>query len=257
MSFPKNIKTQTKLGFQQTALDKLNHSLDEPLPTDDPRGHDVLTFSSPMSGVQQDLLTTGAINRTGLFNLVENKRANIETVTAAILAWGGMRASNRNYLNNAKSRKWLDLSSEIRTGQHDRQSAYAAFLDLRKCGEIPGMRPAFFTKLIHFLMPRSTENKPVGCIMDQWAGCSINLLLGERLVLMNSIHDWKKNKGGFQKRSRYTVSDQNCADTYERFCCAIEALAKELEVDAVATDRALVSQSGAPWREYVRTQRQP
>ena len=112
-----------------------------------------------------------------------------------------------------------------------------------------------------FLMPDDTpDNKPIGYIMDQWAGCSINLLFNSDIVLMDSMFIWKSIHGGLEHTATFIVSNQNTGKRYERFCSAIEILKKHFGLTGHQIDRALLSTGGrqmASWRNHVILHRKP
>jgi hypothetical protein len=99
---------------------------------------------------------------------------------------------------------------------------------------LPGLGPAFFTKLIIFM--RAIED---GYVMDQWVAKSINLLVGMNIVEM----------------AGETVSLKNTSEKYEQFCLAIDRLSETLGISPDATEQALFSIGGkraGEWRKYVR-----
>lgn len=191
--------------------------------------------------------------RMDLLNLAGNATVPTEAVCWSVLAWGGMHGRHRNALYNSSDQQWLAAADELRCGHFDRGSAYAAFHELRSGGKLPGMGPAYFTKLLFFLMPRQGGSRP-GYIMDQWVGCSINLLVDRQVVLMDYIQSWKRSKQALVFNSTYVVSDANDADNYEDYCCQIEAVASEIGRDPADTELLLMSEGGHskhPWRNYV------
>lgn len=82
----------------------------------------------------------------------------------------------------------------LRTGGLSRCEAYRLFLGT---GAIPGIGPAFFTKLIYFFSPT-----PDFYILDQWTAKSVNLLTGNWVVKMSG--DTVFN--GFHQRQRTQCS---------------------------------------------------
>jgi hypothetical protein len=121
------------------------------------------------------------------------------------------------------------------------------------------MGPAYYTKLIYFLMPRDSAC-PVGYIMDQWLGCSVNLLCHQEVVRMDTMVIWTAQKRGTARssvrRATSRVSPLHTSEHYERFCQAVELLAERMGVGWTpdAAELALMSSGGhspAPWRSYV------
>lgn len=200
-------------------------------------------------------LPSHRFKRTDLLELIRTEK-RIEVVTAAILGWGGMQRHHGRKLFEQDA--WLEIASAIHRGEHSRADAYDAFASLRANGGLPGMGPAYFTKLIFFLMPRTNPSRPVGYIMDQWTACSFNLLVGDPAAVMtDATLGWA---GPEQPSAQYLVSDHNSGERYERFCRAIEELAVDLDLSPDETELLLLSEGGRspyPWREYVKKHRRP
>ena len=129
--------------------------------------------------------------------------------------------------------------------------AYKSFAELREQKKLKGAGPAYFTKLIYFLMPHSSTTAKLGYIMDQWVGCSVNLLTDQNTVLMNVEKTWKPNEGGAEPNYSFTVSDVNTSANYKEFCRAMDCLVNHLGRKVCQVDRALHSNRGKSWRKYV------
>lgn len=227
---------------------------------DDPPGKRGQRFAAELRNVDLDVLPTESVTRSCALKLAAAPNINVETVCAAIMAWGGMRPNHAKLLFNKSEEGWVKVAQDIRNGRINRKAAYCRLRELRQNSSMKGTGPAFFTKLIYFLMPRQATASNAGYIMDQWAGCSINLLVGSELVLMNVAQRWKRKQSCLVPSFEFTVSDENTGDDYEAFCCAVDRLACRLRLSAEQVDRALVSDGGQnpePWREYVMTQRRP
>ncbi|MBY5475287.1 hypothetical protein HFO86_34655 [Rhizobium leguminosarum] len=196
------------------------------------------------------------INRARLLAMAKGRKVSIDDLCITILAWGGMRPANRNRLFERSARPWVEIAEAIRAGAFDRQSAYECFAKLRSRKDSPmkGMGPAYFTKLIYFLMP---ENQQKGYILDQWAGLSINLISGGALVKMDENVAWKLKRKTPERVVSSRVSDVNTAEDYERFCNVVETLSERLgrAWTPGQAERALMSGSGNKWREYVVAER--
>lgn len=192
--------------------------------------------------------------RADLFEFISTE-PSIELVAAAIFAWGGMQRHHARRL--FEKHAWLGAAKAVREGRYSRAEAYEMFANLRRQNELPGMGPAYFTKLIFFLMPRSNA-APVGYIMDQWTACSINVLLDQPdAVLTDATYTWA---GPGKLASQFVVSDLNSGVHYEAFCQAVEAIAVALDLAPDATELLLLSEGGRnpyPWREYVKQHRRP
>lgn len=149
-------------------------------------------FAHGFPSVQFGLLPTKQISREEVFALSRNVLVNTSTVCAGILAWGGMRMANRDRLLSTD--EWLPVAEKVRGGGLDRGMVYEAFDLLYQGGRLKGLGPAYFTKLIYFLTPRQAANRHYAYIMDQWAACSINLLIGRNVVLMDVVSIWRRMK---------------------------------------------------------------
>ncbi len=196
-------------------------------------------------------LSSCRVSRKDIAVMVSNGSSTMECC-ASILAWGGMNRSDGMLLWKTHH-KWLPVADEIRRNGLSRENAYKAFQALRSQGQLKGMGPAYFTKLIQFLMPVRPMR---GYIMDQWTARSINLLISpEPLVILEK-----------QKPNRFTVSDKNSSSIYEEFCCVIEKLSLEPTV-ADILEKASIKNDDRPeavemmlfsegrrkgkWRNYV------
>ncbi|MFZ4410867.1 MAG: hypothetical protein ACOYOH_26225 [Paracraurococcus sp.] len=192
-------------------------------------------------------------NRDGLFGLVTAGHQDTMTLCAVILAWGGMHVRHGKALFRAGP-KWRAVAEEVRFGGLSRTKAYSLFHKLRAEGALPGMGPAFFTKLVFFL--RGKDAADLGYIMDQWTGCSVNLLTGNpNAVLMNATYAWS---GATKLRSAFQVSDANDAAHYERFCYVIDSIADEVSLTPIDAELLLMSQGRGrgTWRRHVLAHRQ-
>ncbi|BDD65158.1 hypothetical protein Sj15T_01790 [Sphingobium sp. TA15] len=174
-----------------------------------------------------------------------------------VLSWGGMRTRNAKLLLNDPSSPWLTLIDSMWNGDLDATAAYAEFSNLRRTSVgtpkgLPGMGPAYYTKLIFFL----SRGKRTGYIMDQWTACSVNLLCGKDVVLTDVHKSW--NRSG-RLVEGYTVSDQNSADNYRAFNAVIEELVTRSDAaDGEEIELALFDQGRGhgKWRNYVVQHRQ-
>ena len=228
---------------------------------DDTSGKKGKAFAQGLPEVASEHLPEGLIRRSQVLRLVADTNVNTMTVSASIMAWGGMRMDHRNMaFLSPHTNSWLNVANAIRSGTLTRCEAYDAFSELRETKRLKGMGPAYFTKLIYFLMPRGKSNYPPGFIMDQWAGCSINVLTGKPTVLMDSVGHWTGEGDTLRKAFTFIVSDCNTGDHYETFCASIDALAEHYEQSGDQIDRALLSKGGrhpAKWRQYIKDNRCP
>ena len=239
--------------FNSEHLQALDESLRDKLDPNEARGKHWQTFAKNLTRVDLSALHEGQLQRKDIFTLAKSN-VGVATVCAAIMAWGGMRQNHRDLLFDPKYEGWLSIASNIRYGKLDRAKAYERFAECRELGELKGAGPAYFTKLIYFLMPRPLPATKLGYIMDQWAGCSINLLTGQEIVLMNVQTTWKPNNGDNNPIYSFTVSNVNTSENYEKFCTAVDYLAVLLRKNDCQVDRALFSSGGRhpkSWRKYV------
>lgn len=195
------------------------------------------------------------MTRESLLQLVADPKTGTPEICWSILAWGGMHGKNRDALIElrAPTDEWLRVAEAVRRGTHSRESAYDAFFQLKEERKLPGMGPAYYTKLIFFLMPRNGHER-VGYIMDQWLGCSINLLVGDEVVLMDCTHSWKRVKGVLELSSDFTVSKFNDGARYEQFCSCVEEVAAEIGKEPEMVELLLMSGGGKTkqaWRKHV------
>lgn len=166
-------------------------------------------------------------DRAVLREMVTSSDFDTLSCCMSILAWGGMNRKHGVLLCSCGN-DWLKLADEIRGGKYSRQEAYHSFAMLRHGDKLKGMGPAYFTKLIFFLMP---STMPRGYIMDQWTSASVNLLSGARMVEMNrSFFQLKRSKRVFE-----TVSDKNTSRNYESYCDYVEILSNMLTIDTKNT----------------------
>lgn len=189
------------------------------------------------------------LDRRSLFDLASKKCVDTKTLCAIILAWGGMRFDNGRRLFAEENSEWLETADRVRTAEMTRSEAYKAFYSLRKKDKLNGMGPAFFTKLVFFL--RGKKDCDIGYIMDQWVGCSINLLCQPNPpVLMDAIY--KADKDAKIKKA-FSVSEHNDSARYEDFCSALDQVAKVLSLSGIEAELLLMSsgRGRGPWRNYV------
>lgn len=252
--------------FHEPHLTVFQESLREGLSPDDLGGKPWHTFCKKLNttGVVASSVTPldpkGKISRGEVFDLSKNDDISTPTVCAAVLAWGGMYMTHHEDLFK-KDKKWLKVAERYRKAEITRAQAYEKFRILRSKNRLKGLGPAFFTKLIYFLSKRDHKGVKNGYIMDQWASCSINLLVGNPVVHLNCHMTPKKEAKPLSYN--FTVSDLNTGTHYEEFCVAMDAL---VGIDPAYTpdmiDRALVgngknNKQVSCWREYVTRHRVP
>lgn len=236
--------------YDEKVLQVLRQSLDDALDPNQPIERNAKEFGTGFPGIDLDRLEVGTLSRHHVFGLANDSSINTSTVCAAALAWGGMRSANKQFMLSGNV--WLQISERVRCGCLERADAYSEYWNAAQNGTIKGLGPAYFTKLTYFLLPRSELRNPTGYIMDQWTGCSVNLLFRSIVVRMDVMSIWRN--GGQRPKARYVVSNANTAIHYEAFCSCMDALTDVCRLSADQLDRALWSKGGprpATWRKYV------
>lgn len=185
------------------------------------------------------------LSREDLFEMSGNKDFDDLQVAICILAWGGMQSSNGKRVLRRWD-KWKHVVGKLRRDKLARIDAYAEFQSIREAGNLPGMGPAYFTKLIYFCSPAHD-----GFIMDQWTARSANLLLGWPLVETERMTP----RRGAWDRNPQRVSDQNDEDVYHCFCTFISNLAQQVgcpgEEDEIERRLFSAGRRQGCWRSYV------
>lgn len=195
------------------------------------------------SECQISALPDQAVGRQYIFEMVKNPAMTTLTCCVAIFAWGGMRRNHARAVLET-SAKWLPIADAIRKNEIERVEAYQRFMQARHSKCLPGMGPAFFTKLIYFLGERSESR---GYIMDQWTALSANLLTGQNFIDLQKL------------KSAVRVSDRNTPEVYDAFCTFIESLAKSLGESPDDAEMRIFSVGGrgekqGAWRAYLKSQ---
>jgi hypothetical protein len=203
-----------------------------------------------------------AVNRTSLLAMAADSSIGTAELCISIFAWGGMRGNHRDLLFARPIAPWVAIVDQVRRNELKRSEAYDTFAKLRTNGDgnpIAGMGPAYFTKLLYFLAPGTPES-PKGYIMDQWLGCSVNLLTGKQIVKLDQQVKWQIKDGKAEQVADSIVSNVNSGQDYETFCQIVEALSTKMGAPWTAEliERALIADGGKsahPWRAYVKQQR--
>lgn len=166
-----------------------------------------------------------------------------------IMAWGGANRRHVALLLANPDKTWETVLNNLRLGNYSRRDAYEAFFNLRTNGNLPGVGPSYYTKLIYFLRPKhQSENGYIdmGYIMDQWTAKSMNILQRNSVVRLNTYG---------------LVLDTNTADEYEDFCQSIDTLTsaintnlskKYLGDDIEVSIFSIGGRHPGAWRKYLR-----
>lgn len=170
--------------------------------------------------------------------MVQSDALNDDEAHLAIMAWGGQRRDHGRVVWGSINLLRPVLSG-LRAGHLDSRAGYEALFTLttRTEGRVRWLGPAYYTKLLFFLPPRSA-----GQIMDQWTAKSMQLLAdrGDQPPTIKLSH------AGY-------VSRDNDAQVYSRFCKFIAQLAARYEISEGNAEELIFSGSGQPWRNHVRT----
>lgn len=194
-----------------------------------------------------DYFTGSHTNRTEVSRFFASD-ADDKDKFLAMAAWGSMnRKHSRMALDSWKS--WSGVIDVVKTDKLNRGEAYALLLDTYRNGLMPGVGPAYFTKMMMFLRPELR-----GYIMDQWTGKAVEVLSADGFRLHFSRHG-----------NSYRLTPKNAASAYEVFCSRMDQLAMAQlglgDLKSLTPKQAhdfegrLFSKGGrppAPWRHYVR-----
>ena len=185
-------------------------------------------------------LPTHQLNRTDVRTICRDMHKDVLFGYVCAMAWGsqgrgrGGDANLKNawtYLSTSHNKKIFD---DLRTKKYSRSQAYSLIN-----GKIPGVGPAYFTKLLFFFSPQ-----PDFYIMDQWTAKSINLITGKKVVIIEQSG---------------AVSGRNTAMNYENYCLVVDEIATHLKLSGADVEEMLMSKGFVrkgsippePWRRYV------
>jgi len=152
------------------------------------------------------------------------------------MAWGGMgsRWGKAHVAAAWSSRhKLTSHLTKLRSGSLTRCDAYNLFAN----SPVPGIGPAYFTKLMYFFNPNPNQDH---YIMDQWTAKSVNLLTGTTVVRIYG--NW--------------ASSLNKCGNYLAYCHEIDEIAALLKIKGADVEEMLMSKGGLPrwrWRQYLTT----
>jgi hypothetical protein len=187
--------------------------------------HSLVGDDSVLSRLPDDPQT-----RDSVMNFCNNDRHADEACFIVIMAWGGMRSSNAKLAWYARER-WLPIVRLMREGTlRTRSDTFAALLKAK----VPGMRIAYFTKLMYFLC----TGEPC-YILDQWTARSSNLLSNAAAPLV-------------RLRQNYVTND-NTVSVYLAYCDLIDYLAMALNRSGEQIEQSMFAAGrDHPWRSVVR-----
>ena len=160
------------------------------------------------------------------------------------MAWGlqGAQPGGYKHVTTAwrNSSRIAKILNTLRGGGLTRCQAYDLFIGNNT---VPGLGPAYFTKLIYFF-----GSNVDGYIMDQWTAKSVNLLTGSCVVRMSGNAVYNRNKSG----------------NYQAYCEEVDLIASQLtaiknppsKITGEQAEEMLMSKGGHnpwPWRAHVKT----
>jgi hypothetical protein len=196
--------------------------------------HGLLGVPSP------NALPTHQLNRTDVRAICRDMSKDVLFGYVCAMAWGSQGRGRGGAANLKKAWSYLTTSQNqknldnLRNNQYSRTKAYSLLN-----GKIPGVGPAYFTKLLFFFSPQ-----PNLYIMDQWTAKSINLLTGKKVVIIEQSG---------------AVSGRNTAANYENYCSVVDEIAAQLKLSGEDVEEMLMSKGFVkkgsippePWRQYV------
>ena len=180
------------------------------------------------------MLPTVPLNRADVRAICQDSDKLALVGYACAMAWGGQGSGPGGSKSVATAwadrAKLADQLTRLRVGGLSRSRAYDLFCG---AGEVKGLGPSYFTKLLYFFSPALDFY-----IMDQWTAKSINLLTGVHVVRVYDSSPTRENKGG----------------NYQAFCEEVDHLAALLGQTGDQIEQRLFSDGGrrrAPWRAHV------
>lgn len=174
------------------------------------------------------------LDRQAVRNICTDPNTDVLFGYVCAMAWGdqgGGIFGGRNVAYAWDAREQLtEKLKALRQGRLSRKEAFDLF---NGQGAIPGLGPAFFTKLLYFFSPT-----PSFYVMDQWTAKSVILLTGRWVVPM-------------QGDAVLRTAPKGC---YQAFCEEIDLMAGLLSYAGHFAEERLFSEGGKypwPWRAYV------
>lgn len=148
--------------FYPPAFEVFDSSLSEKLDVNEPGGSVPFEFGCNLTLVSGKMLATEKVGRNDVLQMAQDRTKSTPDIVATILAWGQMHRGSCNRFFEQKATDWLTVCDTLRDGQYSRADAYAKFSELQAQGKLKGMGPAYFTKLIHFLLKRDQSSTETG-----------------------------------------------------------------------------------------------
>jgi hypothetical protein len=184
-------------------------------------------WANTMNIAHQFELPDQQLTRHQVLQMCQDPNIDILKSYLCVMAWGGQGhgPGGPGPAQNAWDNQNLiqDRLLQIRNGNLSRIEAYNLFYG---DNNIPGLGPAYFTKLLYFFCPG--ENM---YIMDQWTTKAVLLLTGVNII----------------KHTGLGPSNTNTGNNYELFCRVIEELVPLIHANnGTEVEERLFSQGGRP-----------
>ncbi|MFV3291579.1 hypothetical protein ACNFBR_22935 [Pseudomonas sp. NY11955] len=196
-------------------------------------------------------LSKAPMSRSALRALWADPSVSVESCFLSTMAWGGMQRGNGRRIWAARA-NCLAVCADVRAGKHTPASGFQAFSTLRDTKSLPGMGPAYFTKILFFAAPSQNAY-----ILDQWTARSMHLLSGQGAypaVRKDYTSAAKAQKLKAPQALRVIVDDKVTAVDYVDYCNNVNGLAATLGWPAHQVEERLFSSGGRaphPWRNEV------
>jgi hypothetical protein len=181
-------------------------------------------------------LPAGQLNRATVRAICRNSANPVLFGYVCAMAWGlqGSGKGARTHVAQAWAARTIltPKLNALRAGGLSRAQSYQLFMGINA---VPGLGPAYFTKLLYFFRPQTDAY-----IMDQHTGKSINLITGTKLVRMVANAVSRGNKHG----------------NYQAYCEEMDAIAGLVGVTGEQAEEMMMSKGGhspSPWRAHMRT----
>lgn len=196
-------------------------------------------------------LSTTALSRTALRALWTNPSISVEACFLSTMAWGGMQRGNGRRIWAARV-DCLAICDAVRAGRHNPATGYQAFSTLRSKKRLPGIGPAYFTKILFFASPIQDAY-----ILDQWTARSMHFLTGQGkypAVRKDYTSAAEALRLKVPELLRVIVDDKVTSADYVDYCNRVNGLAANLGWHAHQIEERLFSSGGRtphPWRAHV------
>lgn len=151
------------------------------------------------------------LSREEVRTLCQCQETDLLKAYLIVMSWGaqGRGPGGRKYAQQAWNNQTnlVDNISKIKYGRLTREQEFNLFCE---DGEVLGLGPSYFTKLLYFFSPHKNRY-----IMDQWTTKPVILLTRQNIIRHSDKGPTKKNTG----------------KNYELFCKVIEDLVDKIEAE--------------------------